>query len=81
MYRLLLAALAATAAAAAPGCNDAETAEAKNAFKNCFESAQGGLVTRMTDETGRNAVMKTGVCDTLDEMAALCERETKQLAR
>ena len=61
---------------AATSCRRLETEEAENAFKNCVESAQSGIVTTVLDEGA-----SLDICSALDGMLEVCSGEMSRLAQ
>lgn len=57
-------------------CNPAETTEAENSFKNCVDSAQAGIIERAAKQEGQQ-----NLCEALDNMLSVCQRQTDFLAK
>ena len=72
---VLLLALTSTVAFAAK-CDTRDVSEAERSFKNCVESAQSGVMQRVS-AADADAV---DVCDSLDNMLAVCQEQKERLA-
>ena len=71
----LTSTLAASAASAAK-CDSRDVSEAERSFKNCVESAQSGVMQRVS-AADADAV---DVCNSLDNMLAVCQEQKERLA-
>ena len=71
---LLLLALAPTASA--DKCDSRDVSEAETSFKNCVESAQTGVMQRVSASDADNVDM----CDSLDNVLVVCQRQKERLA-
>ena len=72
---LALTSMASTAASAAK-CDSRDVSEAERSFKNCVESAQSGVMQRVS-AADADAV---DVCNSLDNMLAVCQEQKERLA-
>merc|ERR1719433_377086 len=61
-------------AASAAKCDSRDVSEAERAFKNCVESAQTGVLQADAAADGGD------VCDSLDNMVAVCQGQQERLA-
>ena len=68
-FVLALTSMASTAASAAK-CDSRDVSEAERSFKNCVESAQTGVL----------QMAEGDVCDSLDNMLAVCQAQQERLA-
>ncbi len=57
-------------------CSESERAEAEAAFKNCVESAQSDIVSSAANAASESA----GLCNALDNMLSVCQKQKEQLA-
>ena len=71
----LTSTLSASAASAAK-CDSRDVSEAERSFKNCVESAQTGVMQRVS-AADADAV---DVCNSLDNMLAVCQEQKERLA-
>lgn len=72
----LTSAMAASAASMAAKCDSGDVSEAERSFKNCVESAQSGVMQRVS-AADADAV---DVCNSLDNMLAVCQQQKERLA-
>ena len=73
---LALLALTSTLSASAAKCDSRDVSEAERSFKNCVESAQSGVMQRVS-AADADAV---DVCNSLDNMLAVCQEQKERLA-
>ena len=82
LFHALILALFAHAQNARAACTPEETAEAQVAFKNCFESAQSGIIEEHAKKAGSNEVEENGdsICQAIDSMRTICANPHAKLA-
>ena len=72
-FVLALTSMTSTAASAAK-CDSRDVSEAERSFKNCVESAQTGVLQADAAADGGD------LCDSLDNMLAVCKAQQERLA-